>query len=98
MRLPDGVLGMARRGGDWAEWVDALPALVDGLLERDRCTDDGRGAFAVLTDKGAEAVVSARTTHLGGVRERFLGHFDEDELQTLAVLWDRVLPGASGRE
>jgi streptomycin 6-kinase len=41
MRLPDGVLGMADRGGDWAEWVDALPALVDGLLEEWQLTTDG---------------------------------------------------------
>ncbi len=41
MRLPDGVLGMARRGDDWAAWVDKLPALVDGLLEEWRLTTDG---------------------------------------------------------
>jgi streptomycin 6-kinase len=40
-RLPDGVLGMARRGSDWADWVDALPALVDGLLEEWALTTDG---------------------------------------------------------
>jgi streptomycin 6-kinase len=41
MRLPDGVLGMARRGDDWAAWVDKLPSLVDGLLEEWRLTTDG---------------------------------------------------------
>ncbi|WP_027860842.1 aminoglycoside phosphotransferase family protein [Marmoricola sp. URHB0036] len=41
MRLPDGVLGMARRGGAWADWVDALPGLVDGLLEEWQLTTDG---------------------------------------------------------
>jgi streptomycin 6-kinase len=41
MRLPDGVLGMARRGGDWATWVDELPALVDGLLAEWKLTTDG---------------------------------------------------------
>jgi streptomycin 6-kinase len=41
MRLPDGVLGMADRGGDWADWVDALPGLVDGLLEDWQLTTDG---------------------------------------------------------
>jgi DNA-binding MarR family transcriptional regulator len=70
----------------------------DGLLERDHCTADGRGCFAVLTSKGLAAVATARRTHLGGVRERFLSQFAEDELQTLASFWERVLPGASGRE
>ena len=33
MRLPDGVLGMAGRGPDWAAFVDRLPRLVDELAE-----------------------------------------------------------------
>ena len=33
IELPDGVLGMARRGADWARWVDALPTLVRDLLD-----------------------------------------------------------------
>jgi streptomycin 6-kinase len=41
MQLPDGVLGMARRGGAWADWVDGLPALVEGLLEEWQLTTDG---------------------------------------------------------
>jgi DNA-binding MarR family transcriptional regulator len=68
----------------------------DGLLERDLCTDDGRGCYAVLTDKGAELLATARPTHLDGVRERFLRHFSEDELRVLARFWERVLPGAAG--
>src|SRR5918997_6629078 len=41
----------------------------EGLIERDACTDDGRGLFAVLTDKGDELLSRARPTHLAGVRE-----------------------------
>jgi len=32
---------MARRGPDWAEWVDRLPALLAGLLEEWQLTSDG---------------------------------------------------------
>jgi DNA-binding MarR family transcriptional regulator len=67
----------------------------DGLLVRDTCDSDGRGCFAVLTDKGAELLARARPTHLGGVRERFLRHFSEEELEMLADCWNRVLPGAA---
>jgi DNA-binding MarR family transcriptional regulator len=67
----------------------------EGLLERDNCTSDGRGTFAVLTDAGAELLSRARPTHLADVRERFLRHFEQDELATLAVWWDRVIPGAA---
>jgi streptomycin 6-kinase len=41
MRLPDGVLGMARRGPGWATWVDELPALVRGLYDEWELRPDG---------------------------------------------------------
>src|SRR3954470_8612663 len=91
--LADSVL-LSRSG--MTRLVDRLER--DGLLERDTCTDDGRGCFAVLTPKGAELLAGARPTHLASVRERFLTHFSEDELRQLAVFWERVLPGASGVE
>src|SRR5687767_8469065 len=67
----------------------------EGLIVRDTCESDGRGSFAVLTAKGEELLARARPTHLAGVRERFLSHFDEDELGTLARFWERVVPGAA---
>jgi DNA-binding MarR family transcriptional regulator len=88
--LADGVL-LSRSG--MTRLVDRLER--DGLLERDACTDDGRGTFAVLTDKGEALLDEARRTHLDGVRERFLQHFEEDELRVLAGYWERVLPGAA---
>ncbi len=67
----------------------------DGLLERSSCASDGRGLFAVLTEAGLEVVARARPAHLAGVRERFLRHFEPDELERLAGWWERVLPGAA---
>jgi DNA-binding MarR family transcriptional regulator len=64
------------------------------MLERDTCTSDARGTYAVLTPKGEELLSRARPSHLDDVRERFLRHFDQDELVVLARWWDRVLPGA----
>src|SRR4051794_2365512 len=88
--LADGVL-LSRSGT--TRLVDRLER--DGLLVRDTCTDDGRGTYAVLTDKGEALLLRARRTHLDGVRERFLRHFGPDELHALAGMWDRVLPGAA---
>jgi DNA-binding MarR family transcriptional regulator len=88
--LADGVL-LSRSG--MTRLVDRLER--EGLLERDPCTDDGRGTYAVLTDKGEALLQRARRTHLDGVRERFLRHFEADELRTLADLWNRVLPGSA---
>jgi DNA-binding MarR family transcriptional regulator len=91
--LADSVL-LSRSG--MTRLVDRLEK--HGMLERDHCTADGRGCFAVLTDSGAEAVAEARRTHLSGVRERFLSQFADDELRVLASYWERVVPGASGLE
>jgi len=41
MRLPEGVLGMASRGPDWARWVEGLPRRLDGLLEEWELASDG---------------------------------------------------------
>ena len=41
MRLPDGVLGFADRGPDWAAWVDALPRLTADVLEEWQLSVDG---------------------------------------------------------
>jgi len=87
--LADSVL-LSRSG--MTRLVDRLER--EGLLERDHCPADGRGCFAVLTDTGAELLADARPTHLGGVREKFLSQFSEDELRILAGFWERVLPGA----
>ena len=64
----------------------------DGLVERVSCAHDARGAFAVLTDQGRARLAEARATHLAGVRELFLAHFSEAELEALGALWERVLP------
>jgi DNA-binding MarR family transcriptional regulator len=87
--LADSVL-LSRSGT--TRLVDRLER--DGLLERDTVTSDGRGCYAVLTEKGDELLSRARATHLDGVRERFLRHFADDELEALGAFWERVLPGA----
>src|SRR5215217_1519077 len=79
--LADSVL-LSRSG--MTRLVDRLAK--EELLERDLCTDDGRGCYAVLTEKGAELLATARPTHLDGVRERFLRHFSQDELLTMASM------------
>src|ERR671918_3100495 len=77
--LAEGVL-LSRSGT--TRLVDRLER--DGLLERDACVSDGRGTFAVLTDRGDEVLSRARATHLEGVRERFLRHFKRVELEQMA--------------
>ena len=49
--LPDGVLGMAERGPEWADWVDALPGLGHG------CGHNTMAASGVGAALGLAAVV-----------------------------------------
>ena len=63
----------------------------DGLVERVSCADDARGAYAHLTEDGLAKLRQAQVTHLDGIRQHFLGHFDESELRELGGLWERVL-------
>ncbi len=68
----------------------------DGLIERCSCDHDARGAYACLTERGREQLVGAKVTYLAAVREHFLSHFDETELDVLAGLWERVRPSGCG--
>ena len=62
----------------------------DGLIVRKSCASDARGAFACLTPQGREVVEAARSTHLSGVRELFLGRLSGEEQERLGELWDRL--------
>ena len=68
----------------------------DGYVERVVCDHDARGAYAALTDAGRDKLAAARETHLAGVREHFLAHFSEPELELLGSFWARLEP-AGGR-
>lgn len=71
-----------------------------GLVERVRCTDDGRGRQAQLTDAGAAMLERAAPTHVRSVREHLLdvvGHDDLLELgRILAKTLDEDAPVAVG--
>ena len=75
--------------------VDRLEA--QGLVERRRCSDDGRGFNAMLTDAGRRKLDACRPAHLNGVREHFLSRLEPGELDALAAVWDRLL-GAANRQ
>lgn len=67
----------------------------DGLLERQSCPSDARGAFARLTPAGRERFDEARRTHLAGVRTLFLDRLEPEEQELLGQLWTRLAPAAT---
>ena len=79
--------------------VSGISRLVDrlvreGLVVKEACDEDGRGAEVALTTMGRGRVRAARASHLADVRGRFLSRFDDGELRELAAFWDRVADGA----
>jgi DNA-binding MarR family transcriptional regulator len=89
MRMNDLAASVLLSRSGLTRLVDRLER--DGYLERCSCAHDARGAFAVLTPTGREKLDAARETHLAGVRQLFLSHFSEEELDVLGDAWDRVL-------
>ncbi|MGH2781835.1 MAG: MarR family winged helix-turn-helix transcriptional regulator [Thermoleophilaceae bacterium] len=69
----------------------------DGLITRSRSANDLRGYEARITPTGRKAFKQANRQHLQDVRELFLEHLTEDELETLADVWRRLKAGADQR-
>jgi DNA-binding MarR family transcriptional regulator len=64
-----------------------------GLVRREPDPADGRAAFAVLTRPGLEALRRAQSVHHAAVRELYLGRLTPGELEQLAALFEKALPG-----
>ncbi len=62
-----------------------------GLVVREECPEDGRGAFVVITDEGRAMIETAAPRHVEAVRELFLDHVTPAELRTLAQVSERVV-------
>ena len=73
--------------------VDRLEA--HGLVRRKPDPADGRAAFAVLTRPGLEALRRAQTVHHAAVRELYLRRLAPPELEQLASLFEKALPGVA---
>ena len=56
----------------------------EGLVTREACPTDRRGAYAVLTPTGMARVEAAAPTHVAGVRRLFVDHLPQPEVPTVA--------------
>jgi DNA-binding MarR family transcriptional regulator len=54
-----------------------------GLVEREACTGDARGFWAVLTDTGWNKIVAAAPDHVAGVRTHLVDQLTPAEFQQL---------------
>ena len=61
-----------------------------GVIERQAAPEDGRGAYAALTDQGRALFDQASARHITHVRSIFHSRHTPEELDTLAVIWAKL--------
>ena len=77
--------------------VDRLEA--EGLVKRSRASDDGRGAYAAITESGKVLRKKMWAIYEGAVDELFLSQFDDEQQRFLSDALERAAMAArnSGR-
>ncbi|KAB2388871.1 MarR family transcriptional regulator [Actinomadura montaniterrae] len=63
-----------------------------GLIERRRSADDGRGFEVVLTADGRALLRKAWRQQHSDLRRLFFDRLEEDDLRNLAAVWVRLAP------
>src|SRR3954464_402150 len=67
-----------------------------GLVAREECTTDKRGAFVVLTDAGRDAIEKAAPRHVALVRQLVFDGLSTEQVATLESFVRRVLARLDG--
>ncbi|WP_097866363.1 MarR family winged helix-turn-helix transcriptional regulator [Streptomyces sp. rh34] len=62
-----------------------------GLVAKEDCPDDGRGAFIVATPAGRKAIEDAAPLHVEHVRRLFIDALTQEELEALSRIANRVV-------
>jgi len=62
-----------------------------GLVEREECADDGRGAYVAITPAGRTAIERAAPGHARAVRRLVFDALQADEVRGLETAIDRLL-------
>lgn len=64
-----------------------------GWVRRQACTEDKRGSWAVMTEKGYRAIVKAAPDHVRSVRARFLDRLSARDQESLATVFEEIGSG-----
>ena len=74
-----------------------LDRLVEaGLVKRESTPGDRRGVYAVITDRGREALEAANVGHSKAVEEHFLRYLDDSDVKALTSAFTKILEGEKG--
>jgi len=69
-----------------------------GLVTREDCPSDARGAFVVLTEAGRDAIERAAPAHVETVRQLVFDGLGRDQLAALTAITSRVLERLAATE
>lgn len=69
-----------------------------GLVERQACPTDSRGAYIAVTDAGRSAIAHAAPQHVDQVRQCFIDLLTPAQLDTLAEISNTVLAHLANEE
>jgi len=61
-----------------------------GWVRRELCSEDKRGSWATMTDKGFKAIVAAAPCHVDSVRKRFIDQLSTKEQGELAGIFSHL--------
>jgi DNA-binding MarR family transcriptional regulator len=61
-----------------------------GLISRDRCDTDQRGAVVTITPRGRDLIIAAAPQHVANVRSVFIDQLTKAELKSLNAIGDKV--------
>jgi DNA-binding MarR family transcriptional regulator len=64
-----------------------------GLVVREECAEDARGAMVRVTTAGRAAIEGAAPGHVAATRQHFFDLLSDDEVDVLTAVFDRVLTG-----
>ena len=69
-----------------------------GLVTREDCPADGRGAFVVLTEEGLRTIQAAAPGHVASVRRHLVDLLSEEQIGVLGDITETVLAHLAGAD
>ena len=88
MRMSDLAASVINSPSRLSQRIDRLSN--EGVVERERCADDARVWWVVLTDDGFERLRDAAAGHVEEVRRVFIDRLSPDEIEVLATVLPRL--------
>lgn len=69
-----------------------------GLVRRESCDNDGRGAFVILEEHGLEAITAAAPGHVEAVRHMMFDGLNTEQLAAFQDVLDHIEPQVADQE